>query len=242
MWLKSHQGVWLSLILALIAVPVVGQDQPAPETQEDNVTQGEFAILLVREIAGERDLPIAATMTDYIKFLQYLGLEPLGGWEPDDELTTGDLVSLLKLEDMGRVVKRELVSTLKAPKSGESDPKNIEVPDNAYADKFEVAEKTPAYVSGRIMASDGDQVLCRWTPKSAKRNLRDVVLETGNYPFIFDADASLADVEFTLRYLEHSQRPVTIEEVRAILAAQVEMPFVLPQFMPQISPGSPRLD
>jgi hypothetical protein len=92
------------------------------------------------------------------------------------------------------------------------------------------------------MASDGDQVLCRWTPKSAKRNLRDVVLETGNYPFIFEADAGSGDVEFTLKYLEHSQRPVTIEEVRAILAAQVEMPFVLPQFMPQISPGSPRLD
>jgi len=210
-------------------------------SQEEGITQGEFAVLLVREIAGERELPVAATVTDYIQFLESLGLRPLGGWSPNKILTTGDLVSLLKLEEMTRAIKRRLEVTMEAPASGTSKPALVEVPENAYADKFEVDAETDPYTSARIMRPDGEELVVTWRPRNASRQLRDIILDTGNYPFLFEVDPTQDSSTFILRWLEHAQRPVTIDEVKAILAAQVELPFILPQFMPQISPGSPRL-
>jgi len=210
--------------------------------QEEGITQGEFAVLLVREIAGERELPVAATVSDYVQFLQDLELEPLGGWSPDEILTTGDLVSLLKLEEMTRATKRKLEVTVEGPGTAESEPALIEVPDNAYADKFEVDSETGPYLSAKILAVDGEETIVSWRPKNAQRQLRDVILETGEYPFSFETDTSQGTSTFILRWLEHTERPVTIDEVRALLAAQVELPFILPQFMPQISPGSPGLE
>ena len=81
--------------------------------QKKAMTQGEFAMWLVREVGAEGMLPPAATVLDYFDFLKRNGLEPCDGWEEDEEITVEDLECMLGLEPDSGYTFEELVEKLK---------------------------------------------------------------------------------------------------------------------------------
>ena len=80
--------MWLVPVLFLLMM-ISSSSWAAP------MTQGEFAMLLVRVLGMEGSLPTAATVEDYCDLLSSLGLEPYDGWNPDAPLTRGILSEIL---------------------------------------------------------------------------------------------------------------------------------------------------
>jgi hypothetical protein len=100
---KSLLILTLSLIAILFAYPVASQ---AVELKE-GMTQGEFALWLVRAIGALQEpdpqhaigikskLPPGANADDAINFLTQLAVVPKGGWEKDDPVTKELFVDLV---------------------------------------------------------------------------------------------------------------------------------------------------
>ena len=63
------------------------------------MTQGEFALWLVKEAGAIRQLPTAASAQDAIDFLRKLGVVPGEGWDPDKEVNEAFLKSFLDEND-----------------------------------------------------------------------------------------------------------------------------------------------
>jgi len=59
------------------------------------ITQGEFAVYLVRALALERNLPLAPSERDYVVALEEQGIYPPGGFEPNKPLTKKDMAFLM---------------------------------------------------------------------------------------------------------------------------------------------------
>ena len=59
------------------------------------ITQGEFALWLVKEAGAIRQLPAAASAQDAFDFLRKLGVVPAEGWDPDKEVDEAFLKSFL---------------------------------------------------------------------------------------------------------------------------------------------------
>ena len=68
-----------------------------PGFSAEKITQGEFAMLLVRVLGMEGELPPAATVEDYCDLLSSLGMEPADGWDADLPLTLGDISDILDI-------------------------------------------------------------------------------------------------------------------------------------------------
>lgn len=60
-----------------------GAQRPAPRI----VTEGEFAVDLVRTLGLEFLLPLGATQLDYVRVLEQQGIQPLRGWDVRRTLT-----------------------------------------------------------------------------------------------------------------------------------------------------------
>jgi len=86
----------------------------AKVTPKDGMTQGQFAIFLVKALDAQGFLPEAAVVNDYITFFENLGVEPLGGWDADKAITKDDLVYMLGLKKAGKLTFAELLKMLKA--------------------------------------------------------------------------------------------------------------------------------
>ena len=65
----------------------------------EGITQGEFAMWLVKAAGAEGNLPPAALQDDAIKFLTKLGIQPKEGWDADKKLTKKDLQQMLGVSD-----------------------------------------------------------------------------------------------------------------------------------------------
>ena len=66
---------------------------------QEGVTQGDFALWLVKAAGAEGNLPPAAMQDDAIKYLRNLGIQPKAGWDADKKLTRKDLLDMLGLSD-----------------------------------------------------------------------------------------------------------------------------------------------
>ncbi|NOZ64804.1 MAG: hypothetical protein GXO71_07800 [Caldiserica bacterium] len=73
----------------------------APGFSAEKITQGDFAMLLVRVLGMEGNLPPAATVEDYGNLLSSLGIEPADGWDYGVPLTLGDLYDMLDIYGKG---------------------------------------------------------------------------------------------------------------------------------------------
>ncbi len=62
---------------------------------KEGMTQGEFALWLVKEIGALSKLPPSALGQDAIDFLTNLGVAPENGWKKDEALTANILKSIL---------------------------------------------------------------------------------------------------------------------------------------------------
>lgn len=87
----------LFLLAFLFALPNVSHAQEVE--LEEGMTQGDFALWLVKAIGAQSKLPPAAQAEDAIKFLTELGSIPEEGWQKDEPMTAELLAGLL--EDPG---------------------------------------------------------------------------------------------------------------------------------------------
>jgi hypothetical protein len=63
--------------------------------ESKEMTQGQFAAILVSGMGLESKLPVAPTTNDYIKLLDSEGIRPLEGWSEARGLTEGDFAVIL---------------------------------------------------------------------------------------------------------------------------------------------------
>lgn len=90
---RSIVTLGILFICALfIAVPTTVQAQPE---LSEGMSQGDFALWLVKAIGAQAKIPPAATGEDAVKFLTSLGIIPEGGWQKDEPITNELLASLL---------------------------------------------------------------------------------------------------------------------------------------------------
>ena len=78
-----------------------GSNPAGANDQTKEMTQGEFALLLVKEAGALRQLPAAADAQDAIDFLRKLGIVPEGGWDIDAPVTDEFLRNFLGGEGEG---------------------------------------------------------------------------------------------------------------------------------------------
>ena len=85
------------MAVALIAAPAAAQLGPA-HAEGEYATQGYFATLMVDQMK----LNVRQTWDkeNSVKALTDLGVEPMDGWNPDDTLTEGTMVFLLRFVDI----------------------------------------------------------------------------------------------------------------------------------------------
>ena len=102
-----------ALLTALLFLLAMGTPVYATELKE-GMTQGDFALWLVREAGAFRKLPPAAQGQDAIDFLVSLGVAPDAGWDVDDPVTKEFLASLLgDEEDVSALTFEEFVSKVR---------------------------------------------------------------------------------------------------------------------------------
>jgi hypothetical protein len=82
--------LFVGLFIALPAATLQAQ----PELSE-NMSQGDFALWLIKAIGAQTNLPPAATSEDAIKFLVELGIVPEDGWQKDKPISTKFLAELM---------------------------------------------------------------------------------------------------------------------------------------------------
>lgn len=73
----------------LLALPLDAQKASAPKKEVDvsTMTEGEFAVILVRVLMFQRYLPPAPTQNDCMNVLDSFGISPVDGWHPERKLS-----------------------------------------------------------------------------------------------------------------------------------------------------------
>lgn len=87
--------------------------QAAEVELSDGMSQGDFAVWLVKAIGATSKLPPAATGEDAIAFLTGLGVIPEGGWQKDEPISNELLASLLGDSETGGLSFDELVQKVR---------------------------------------------------------------------------------------------------------------------------------
>lgn len=106
------------MVAALGLLPVTNLYSQA--AAQEPVTQGEFAIYLVRALGIEGNLPLGADVTLYIRLLEKSGIIPPGGYDPDKPLNQKDMAFLmvrvtgLESKVINRMTGKSLVKKEKA--------------------------------------------------------------------------------------------------------------------------------
>ena len=91
----------------LLVMPATSQAQEIE--LKEGMTQGDFALWLVKAIGAQSKLPPAGQAEDAIYFLTQLGSVPEGGWQKGEALTKEALASLLDEEGAANLSWDDLV-------------------------------------------------------------------------------------------------------------------------------------
>lgn len=104
--------VGLFVLVLFLAFPTLVQAE-GPAAPAEGMTQGQFALWLVKAIGAQSKIPPAAVAEDAIAFLTKLGLVPEGGWQKDAELTKEALASMVDDPNAANLSFNELVNKLR---------------------------------------------------------------------------------------------------------------------------------
>lgn len=85
--------------LALLFFTFITKPLFSAEKITEGMKQGEFAMLLIKELGAQGALPPAATTQDAFKFLEKLGLVPSKGWDEEGIVDSKFLAALLGLSE-----------------------------------------------------------------------------------------------------------------------------------------------
>lgn len=113
--------VLILIVAAIMIAPAAALADLSPD-----MSQGAFALWLVKAIGASGKLPPAATEQDAIDFLLKLGVYPEGGWDKDAPISTDFLASLLG-EDEPTGTFEELVDRVKDYVQGLFDSSSLGV-------------------------------------------------------------------------------------------------------------------
>ncbi len=92
--MKNKIGVAL-MIAAIAAASMLPQSQALAVENNDEVRQGELALLLVNVLGLYRFLPAAPTEQEAISVLLANRIAPANGWEPDKPVVLADLAEVI---------------------------------------------------------------------------------------------------------------------------------------------------
>ena len=67
------------------------------EEEFEKITEGEFAVRLVKMMRLERSLPPAPLQADYVDLLERVGISPLRGWDQDRLLTRDNYAIIIAM-------------------------------------------------------------------------------------------------------------------------------------------------
>lgn len=108
---RQYVSLGILFFLGLfLALPATSQ---AEIELKEGMTQGDFALWLVKAIGAQTKLSPAATGDDAIKFLTSLGIIPEGGWQDDEVITNEILAGLLDDPDTASSSFDELVEKVR---------------------------------------------------------------------------------------------------------------------------------
>ena len=94
--MKRHSALAFFISIAVFSFALVpGAHAGLPQ----GMTQGEFALWLVKEAGAIRQLPVAARAEDAVDFLRKIGVVPKDGWDLDKEVDDAFLRSFLDEKD-----------------------------------------------------------------------------------------------------------------------------------------------
>ena len=93
-----------------LAMPLTSQ---AEIELKEGMSQGDFALWVVKAIGAQSKLPPAATGEDAIKFLTSLGIIPEGGWQKDEAFSNEALASLSDDPEAANLSFDELVEKVR---------------------------------------------------------------------------------------------------------------------------------
>lgn len=86
-------------LISLLILLVAGID--AAFAQQEKMLEKEFAVELVKEMKFDSLLPVAPNAMDCVALLENLGISPLGGWKPNDYLST-DAYTVIIAKALGK--------------------------------------------------------------------------------------------------------------------------------------------
>jgi hypothetical protein len=100
--------LWMPLLILVLVVPCAYAAEPAdgdeeePVVEEKPMTQGEFAIAIVRMLGLENELGPDATELDYIEYLRGKGIGPLPDlrWDASAEVTN-EVIAVVVIQAVG---------------------------------------------------------------------------------------------------------------------------------------------
>jgi hypothetical protein len=113
-------GVIVAALLFCLSISIPAfSDEGVKETKEEEkkseivegMKQGEFAMLLIKELGAQDQLPTAATTQDAFRFLEKVGAVPQDGWDEEASITKEDLCYMLQIssEDCENATFEELL-------------------------------------------------------------------------------------------------------------------------------------
>ncbi len=103
-------GILVFAFGLFLAFPATSHAQPE---LSEGMSQGDFALWLVKAIGAQSKLPPAAGSEDAIEFLTKLGVIPEGGWQKNEPISKELLASLLDDEGAENLSFEELVARVR---------------------------------------------------------------------------------------------------------------------------------
>ncbi len=85
----------IAVMLALSICVFMSAPVFSAEEISEGMNQGDFAMLLIKELGAEGLLPTAATINDAFALLEKLGAAPTDGWDAEAVITADDLAAIL---------------------------------------------------------------------------------------------------------------------------------------------------
>ena len=94
-----HRRLLLISIFALTVFGFLFQTTTYAKLVENQTTQGEFALWLLKEAGAMNQISPSANGSDAINFLKIIGVIPENGWKADEPINKQFLASLLGLSE-----------------------------------------------------------------------------------------------------------------------------------------------